>query len=82
MTRSHTQAWLPEGAGAGAGVEVGAGLEVEAGSGAGASPCFLVEPEKCKGMCSAVEDHAIVDEITWIARLLEIKIKSQTQTAR
>ena len=34
---------------------------------------------RTRGMCSAIEDQAIVDEITWIARLVEIKIKSKTQ---
>ena len=56
----------------------GAGLVVEAGAGARAPPCFVVKPEKCRGMCSVVKDQSIFDEITWIARLVKIKIKSQT----
>ena len=42
---------------------------------------MLRRTKKCRGTCSIVKDQAIVDEVTWIGRLVEIKIKSQTQNA-
>ena len=52
-------------------------LGLEAGSGAGAPRHHASQ----QNQSLAVEDQAIVDKITWIERLVEIKIKSQTQNA-